>query len=163
MLVVAVVTLQASTLAGTTLVGAEPDLVLVLLVALALERGAITGAVVGFTAGLLLDVMTLGTLGVTSLVLTAAGHWVGRYGETTGRGRLRAPSLAAAALSLVTLVGGGVLQALIGEPVSAGELARSLVPNAILAALLVIPAHRFVRVLFGRRDDHGVGEVDLVG
>ena len=45
----------------------------------------------GFVAGLIVDVATLGTLGLTSLLLTLAGYWAGRYGETTGRSRAHAP------------------------------------------------------------------------
>ena len=44
-------------------------------------------------AGLLVDTANLGTLGVTSLLLTLAGYWIGRYGETTGRDRAHAPFL----------------------------------------------------------------------
>ena len=41
--------------------------------------------------GLLLDTANLGTLGFTSLLLTLAGFWIGRYGETTARDRFHAP------------------------------------------------------------------------
>ena len=71
------------TIVGTIgVLGGAPDLVLVILVAIALLNGAVFGAISGFWAGLLLDVSLLGTLGFTSLLLTLAGFWVGRYGET---------------------------------------------------------------------------------
>ena len=41
--------------------------------------------------GLLIDIANLGTLGFTSLLLTLAGFWTGRYGETTARDRFHAP------------------------------------------------------------------------
>ena len=62
-----------------------------ILVSVALLRGAVTGAVTGFFAGLIVDVATLGTLGLTALLLTLVGYWVGRYGETTGRARPARP------------------------------------------------------------------------
>ena len=65
--------------------------------------------------------MTLGTLGTTSIVLILAGYWAGRYGETTGRGRAYAPSLAAFALTIVAVVGGVALHFLLGESVSAAR------------------------------------------
>src|ERR671936_1494523 len=68
-----------------------PDLVLVTLVAVALLRGSIFGAVAGFGAGLVVDTASLETLGLTSLLLTLAGYWIGRYGETTGRAASRPP------------------------------------------------------------------------
>ena len=71
--------------------GGTADLVLVTLAAVALFRGAAFGAIAGFYAGFLLDTANLGTLGVSSLLLTLAGYWIGRYGETTGRDRAHAP------------------------------------------------------------------------
>ena len=61
------------------------------------------------SAGLIVDVATLGTLGVTSLLLTLAGYWAGRYGETTGRGRAHAPLVATVAATVFVEVGGYVL------------------------------------------------------
>ena len=49
--------------------------------------------------GLLLDTATLGTLGVTSLLLTVGGFWIGRYGETTARDRFHAPFLSVAVVT----------------------------------------------------------------
>ena len=89
--------------------GGRPDLLLVVVVALGLLRGSIPGAVLGFAGGLVVDVLTLGTLGVTSLVLTLAGFWAGRYGETTGRDRRFAPVLAVGAITLLAGVFGYVL------------------------------------------------------
>jgi rod shape-determining protein MreD len=85
---------QVAAISGLRLLGAEPDLLLVAIVAVALMAGSIAGAFAGFAGGLLVDVMTLGTLGTTSILLTLAGYWAGRYGETTGRGRPYAPALA---------------------------------------------------------------------
>ena len=48
-------------------------LLLVTVVALALVAGSLAGAVAGFAGGLLVDVMTLGTLGTTSIVLILVG------------------------------------------------------------------------------------------
>ena len=56
-------------------------------------------------AGLLVDTATLGQLGLTSLVLTIAGYWIGRYGETTGRDRTHAPFVSVAVITLLYAVG----------------------------------------------------------
>ena len=85
--------LQVSIFSQVHVLGGVPDLLLVTLVAVALLRGAVVGACGGFFAGLLVDTATLGKLGLTSLVLTIAGYWIGRYGETTGRDRAHAPFL----------------------------------------------------------------------
>jgi rod shape-determining protein MreD len=57
----------------------HPNVLLVLVVTLALLRGPIFGACAGFWAGLVIDVASLGTLGLTSLLLTLAGHFAGRF------------------------------------------------------------------------------------
>jgi len=129
---------QVTVLGGTRLLWAEPDLLLVAVVCIALAAGSIPGAAAGFAGGLLVDVMTLGTLGVTSIVLTLAGYWAGRYGETTGRGRRHAPALAAFAISLLAGLGGVTLHFLLGEPVAARDALATAVPSAILAALLAL-------------------------
>ena len=57
--------LQVTVLGGFEIGGGSPDLLLVVVVAIALLRGALTGATVGFLGGLLADTATLQTLGVT--------------------------------------------------------------------------------------------------
>ena len=88
--------LQVTLVASLDVAGGTADVLLLSLLAIALLRGAVTGAVAGFFGGLLVDVMTLDTLGVSALLYALAGYWTGRYGETTGRDRAHAPLLAVA-------------------------------------------------------------------
>ena len=67
-----------------------------------LDRSARSAASVG---GLLLDTATLETLGLTSLILTLGGYWIGRYGETTGRDRTHAPFVSVAVVTVLYAVG----------------------------------------------------------
>jgi rod shape-determining protein MreD len=144
------VVLQTSILSAIEFGGATPDLVLVMLVAIALLRGAITGAAVGFAAGLLLDTATLARLGETSLLLTVAGYWIGRYGETTGRDRTHAPLLSVAMVTLLYAVGALSLRVVLGDPVDATDLFRSLFPGVLLNLLLTVPVYALVRRILGR-------------
>lgn len=154
---------QVAAIAGGRLFGAEPDLLLVTLVAIAMVSGSIEGAVSGFVGGLLVDVMTLGTLGVTSILLTLAGYGAGRYGETTGRGRAYAPSLAAFAITILVGLGGMALHYLLGEVVSARVVLGSLLQSGVLAALLVVPLERWCRVILqAPARTKGTREVELV-
>jgi rod shape-determining protein MreD len=163
LLVLVAAVLQVSVITGTRVLGAEPDLLLVTIVCVALVAGSLPGAVAGFAGGLLVDVMTLGTLGTTSIVLVLAGYWAGRYGETTGRGRAYAPPLAAFAISLLAGIGGVALHFLLGQPVSAREGLVVAVPSALFAALLALGVYRVCRAFLAVPDAHeGARQVELV-
>jgi rod shape-determining protein MreD len=152
-LVVFVVSIfQVSAVSSLTLLGAAPDLLLVTLVAIALLRGSIAGAIAGFVAGLLVDLATLGTLGVSSLLLVAAGYWAGRYGETTGRGRPHAPLVAVAAITLLVGFSAFGLHFMLGDSVSAQLTLVPLLPVLLWNALLAYPLHRLLRRLVGTEE-----------
>jgi rod shape-determining protein MreD len=88
-----VVVVQLSVMANVDILGGHPNLLLVTVVCVSLLRGAVFGAVAGFSAGLLADTGVFGTLGFTALLLTLAGYWTGRYGETSRSSRscIRSP------------------------------------------------------------------------
>jgi rod shape-determining protein MreD len=155
---------QVSIFAQLHVFGAVPDLLLVSLVAVALLRGSIVGAVGGFFAGLLVDTASLGTLGLTSLVLTLAGYWIGRYGETTGRDRAHAPFLSVAVVTVLYQVGLLVIHFVLGESAPAGAVVRSLVPAIVLNLILTAPLYALTRRLLrvGEREDL-TAEVQLLG
>jgi rod shape-determining protein MreD len=144
-LIFAAAVFQVGAVAGSRVLGAEPDLLLVTVVVVALVAGSITGAVSGFAGGLLVDVMTLDTLGTTSIVLTVAGYWAGRYGETTGRGRPYAAPLAAFAITLLATPANVALHFLLGQPVSAHAAFATLIPTAIVNGLLAFGLHPLLR------------------
>lgn len=137
--------LQVGAIAGAHVFGAEPDLLLVTVVVVALASGSVAGAAAGFAGGLLVDVMTLGTLGTTSIVLTVVGYWAGRYGETTGRGRVYAAPLSAFALTIVATLTDMALHFLLGEPVSARTALVAVLPSALVNAVLALGLYRLCR------------------
>jgi rod shape-determining protein MreD len=155
---------QVSIFSQLHVFGAVPDLLLVTLVAIALLRGSVVGAVGGFFAGLLVDTATLGTLGLTSLVLTLAGYWIGRYGETTGRDRAHAPFLSIAVVTVLYELGLLVVHFVLGETAPAGAVVRSLVPAIVLNLILTAPLYALVRrLLRPRTRDELTAEVQLLG
>ncbi len=81
-------------------------------------------------------------------MLTLAGYWAGRYGETTGRGRRYAAPLAAFAISILAGLGGVALHFLLGEPVAARDALVTAVPSAILAAVLALGVSRITGAIF---------------
>jgi rod shape-determining protein MreD len=142
--------LQVVIVSSLVVGGGTPDLLLVVVVALGLLRGSSAGALLGFLGGLVVDVVTLGTLGVTSLVLTLAGFWAGRYGETTGRNRRFAPILAVGSITALAGAFGYVLHYLLGDDVVARTaLVTALLPAFVMNLVLALPVHRLVRAIVG--------------
>lgn len=142
--------LQVSVVSSIDVLGGTPDVVLVTLIGVALFRGSITGAVGGFACGLIVDTATLGTLGVSSLLLTLAGYWAGRYGETTGRDRPHAPLAAVLVITLLVGVGGYLLEFMLGEQVSARQvLLTTLIPTLGLNLIVAVPVLWLVRSVLG--------------
>lgn len=140
--------LQVTIFSQIDILGGYPDVLLLTLVAIALLRGSIYGAALGFFAGLLVDTANLETLGVTSLLLTIAGYWIGRYGETTGRDRLHAPFVSVAVATVLVQLGALILHYLLGDAVSAQTvLLEALVPKVFLNLLLTLPVYALVRRL----------------
>ena len=156
--------LQVSIFTQVHILGGVPDVVLVTLAAVALLRGSLLGALGGFFAGFLVDTATLGQLGLTSLVLTLAGYWIGRYGETTGRDRGHAPFTSVAVITVLFAVGVLIVHFVLGERAPAGEVFRGVLPAIVLNLILTAPVYALVRRLLRPLDraDYAT-EVQLLG
>jgi rod shape-determining protein MreD len=155
--------LQVSVFNSVTILGGTPDLLLVSLCAVALLRGSVFGAACGFFAGLIVDTATLETMGVTALLLTLAGYWIGRYGETTGRGR-HAPVLSVGVVTILYSIGALLIRFLLGESDSPrAVLLDALPPSLLFNLLLAIPVYLFCRwILLLGHDSQPVREVRLI-
>jgi rod shape-determining protein MreD len=138
--------LQVTVLNRVDILGGTPDLLLLTLVGVSLLRGSVFGAAGGFGAGLVFDTADLGTLGLTSLVLTVAGYWIGRYGETTGRDRGHAPFVSVAVVTVLASFGELVLHFMIGDHVSARlVLVDALFPSILFNLALTAPVYALCR------------------
>jgi rod shape-determining protein MreD len=146
------VVLQLSIMAQVTVLGGHPNLLLVTLVCVALLRGAIVGAVAGFSAGLLADSGVFATLGFTALLLTLAGYWTGRYGETTGRDRAHAPVLSIAVTTILFQIAALVLRYMLGQNAPAGAIFSGLIPTVVLNLILTLPVYALTRRLLRPRE-----------
>ena len=156
--------LQVTLIASMDVAGGAADLLLLVVLGVALLRGPVTGSVAGFGGGILVDVLTLDTLGVWALLYGLAGYWAGRYGETTGRERGYAPLLTVAAGTMALAVAGYGLHFLLGEAVSARRaLVETLLPGLVLNLLLGKPVYALCRGALGRATGQRVREVELVG
>jgi rod shape-determining protein MreD len=145
--------LQASVFSSVTILNGTPDLLLVTIICVALLRGPIVGALAGFWGGLLLDTANLETLGVTSLLLTIAGYWTGRYGETTGRDRAHAPFVSVAVITFLYAFGSLAFHFVLGEPAPARTvLWTTLFQGIALNLILTWPVYRLARLLLPQLD-----------
>ena len=91
LILVVAIYLEIALAIDARVLGAIPNFVLVVLVALALRFGPAWGAAIGFASGLLIDIAIQAPLGMSSLVLTPIGWGVGVFA-----GRRRRVSLAMA-------------------------------------------------------------------
>ena len=112
-----------------------------------------------------MDTANLGTLGVTSLLLTLAGYWIGRYGETTGRDRAHAPFVSVAVATVLVQFGALILHYMLGDSVSARRvLLDALPPKVALNLLLTLPVYALTRRLLAiATQPEGATEVRLLG
>jgi len=156
--------LQVTLFASLDIAGGVADVLLLVLLSIALLRGAVVGAVAGFFGGLLVDVLTLDTLGVSALLYALAGYWAGRYGETTGRDRAHAPFLSVAVVTVLYQVGLLVVHFVLGESAPGGAVMRGLIPAVALNLILTAPVYAVVRRLLRPTNrDELTTEVQLLG
>ena len=140
--------LQVTIFSQIDILGGYPDVVLLTLMGIAFLRGSIYGAAAGFFAGLIVDTANLATLGVSSLLLTVAGYWIGRYGETTGRDRAHAPFVSVAVATILVQLGALILHYMLGDTVSAQRVLVDALPQKVaLNLLLTLPVYALTRRL----------------
>ena len=140
--------LQVSVFSDVTILNGTPDLLLVTIICVALLRGPIVGAAAGFWGGLLVDTANLGTLGVTSLLLTVAGYWIGRYGETNGRDRSHAPFVSVAVITFLYALGSLAFHYVLGDPAPArAVLWSTLFQGIALNLILTWPVYTLARLV----------------
>ena len=164
LVVFAAALLQVTVVATIDVGGGAPDLLLLLLVGFALLRGSLVGAGAGFFAGVLVDTATLGTFGLTSLLLTLVGYWVGRYGETTGRDRAHAPLLSVLVVTVLYAFGRYALQFMLGDAVSARVvLVDALLPTLLFNLALAVPVYALCRRLLAPAAPARTRDVRLLG
>ena len=163
-IVIVAAILQGSWFNALSLGHGSAGLLLVVVVSLALLRGSVLGAGAGFAAGLLFDISTYGQLGLTSLLLTLAGFWTGRYGETTGRDRAHAPFLSVAVITVLYELGALTVRFLIGEAAPFGKLVLGALPGElVLNLILTAPVYVLCRRAVGKQGDElGAPEVRVL-
>jgi rod shape-determining protein MreD len=148
-LVLFTATAQLTFFGKLSILGASPDFATLVVLSLGLLGGSVTGAVAGFSIGLMIDTLMLGeTLGVTALTLIAVGYLAGRYRESLGRPNRGTIALLGGALTLVASLVFAFLQLMLGLEADVSPLvARDIIVVSLLGAALAVPVHAGVRLL----------------
>ena len=113
-IVIGGVILQLAFFSQVALFHVSPDLLPALVVVLGLLGGSLTGAVCGFSVGLLLNCLLIVPLGGTSLVLLAVGYLAGLFRE---RFEIHSPLVApllCMGLTLFAELGFGAVEMMLG-------------------------------------------------
>jgi rod shape-determining protein MreD len=128
--------------------GSDPDVALLVVISLGVLGGSLTGAVAGFSIGLLMDCLLLETLGGFALAMLTVGYVAGRYRETIGLPTRGATALLGGAL---TLLGSAVIAAIqIGTGIDATVsflVVRDAIVTSLIGAALAIPVLWIVRLV----------------
>jgi rod shape-determining protein MreD len=148
LLLLAAVVLQLSGVADLRVLGGHADLVVLVVAATAYYAGSVSGCAMGFAAGALLDLASGGTMGVSSLVLTAVGYGVGRFREVRdpSHGLLPIAVGAAATAGFVITFAAVSFMLDVGASVSALVI-RDAIVTTLLNALLALPVFTGIRRL----------------
>ena len=130
------------------LLGAVPDLVLIVVVAVALRYGPLVGACAGFAAGLLIDIAVQGPFGASALVLTPLGWGAGAWAERRRRVSLGMALVVLLVATLLLLLGEALVATTIADQAVAwgtfGIRALTELATTLLVGILLLPLLRRV-------------------
>jgi len=145
------VIVQIAAVSQVSILGVSADLIPLVVMAVGLLSGSLTGAVFGFSVGLLVDMALVETLGVSSLLYIAIGYGAGRLRELRDPAHALVPVAVGAAATAAATIGFSIIQFLLGvdSPVS-WLLARDIVVTIVVNTLLALPVYNVVRRLLLR-------------
>jgi len=145
-IVVVGVLLQLSFFSRVALFHTSPDVMPALVVSLGLLGGSMTGAVAGFSIGLLVDCLLVEALGATSLVLLGTGYLAGLFRERFDIHSALVPPLLCMGLTLFAEIGYAAVQVMLGidSPVSL-LIVRDMLLKSVYAFFLGWPIYLAVR------------------
>lgn len=150
-ILLAAVLVQVSLMPFLRIADGVPDIVAPTVVAIALLRGPLVGAVAGFAGGLAVELTApVETLGVLALAYLVVGGFCGRYCEARESASLVAPLTLSVAAAAAVQLGYALFQVLLGRSMPPSEfVAEVMIPTAALTALLSPPVLLVVRRLLG--------------
>ncbi|MEA2148443.1 MAG: hypothetical protein QOD69_273 [Solirubrobacteraceae bacterium] len=144
------VIVQTAAVSQLPVAGANADLSPLLVMAVGLLCGSLAGGCFGFGVGLFVDVLSLQTLGVSSLVLLGVGYGAGRLREARDPEGALVPLAVGAAATLTFALGFALMQFLLGvdAPVS-WALVRQTLATLVVNTLIAAPVFALVKRSLG--------------
>lgn len=147
-IVIGGVILQLGFFSQVALFHVSPDMLPSLVVVLGLFGGTLTGAVVGFSVGFLLDCLLIAPLGGGSLVLLATGYLAGLFRERFEIHSPLVPPLLCMALTLFAELGFGAVELMLGIDAPVSPLViRDMLLKSIFAFFLGWATYALLRRL----------------
>ena len=142
--------LDTVVLSAVSIAGATPSLVLLTVVAVGLADGGEAGARYGFAAGLAVDLVAGGLVGLTALVYLLTGFAVGALRPYIAGSTLAGQALVGAASTAAAILLYGALSLLFEpEAISAGAVILGAlvagIGNGLLAPLILRPVSAILR------------------
>jgi rod shape-determining protein MreD len=145
-IVIVGVLLQLSFFSRVALFHTSPDVLPALVVSLGLLGGSMTGAVSGFSIGLLVDCLLVEALGATSLVLLSTGYLAGLFRERFEIHSALVPPLMCMGLTLFAELGYGGVQLMLGIDSQVSLLiVRDMLLKSVYAFFLGWPIYLALR------------------
>jgi rod shape-determining protein MreD len=150
LLALGTVVIQEAAVSQVSIFGISADLTPLMVMSVGLLSGSLTGAVMGFATGLLVDTVLVQTLGITSLLYIAIGYWAGRLRELRDPAHGLVPLAAGAAATAVAGLGMTLIQFLLGvdAPVSM-LLFQQIFITILVNTLIALPVYALVRRVIG--------------
>jgi rod shape-determining protein MreD len=140
------VVIQQAAVSQISIFGVTADLGPLVVMSVGLLMGSLPGAIMGFSTGLLVDLVLFQTLGVTSLLYIVIGYWSGRVRELLDPAHGLVPLGMGAAATAVAGFGMALIQFLLGveAPVSV-LLLQQIFVTILVNTLIALPVYALVR------------------
>ena len=147
-LVVLAVLLQVTFFSRVALFHVSPDVLPAVIASLGLLGGSMSGAVAGFSAGILLDCLLIAPLGGSSLVLMATGYLAGTFRERFEITSRLLPPLLIAGFTLFAQLGYGAVELMLGvDSTVSGLIVKDMLVKSVFAFFLGWPIYLGVKRL----------------
>lgn len=135
-----VLTVQTTWLADLRPFGETGDLLLLLAIAGGMAGGPVRGAIIGFAAGIAMDLVLLSPFGLSPLTYLAVGYVVGTVHDGVLRSAPWIPLVVTFVASVLGIVFFVILGQLVGQQFRVPNLPRIVLVTSVMNTLLAFPA-----------------------